>query len=88
MDVSMPMALTDVRIRAAKPAAKAHQLVDNGGLHLFVMPKGGKLWRLRYKVVGREKLLSFGSCPYVTLAAAREAREELRNGQDPALAKR
>jgi integrase len=86
------MALTDVRIRAAKPAAKAYRLVDAGGLHLFVTPQGGKLWRLRYKAAGREKLLSFGPYPEVTLAAAREARdaarEELRNGQDPALAKR
>ena len=86
------MALADVRIRAAKPAAKAYRLVDTGGLHLFVTPQGGKLWRLRYKVAGREKVLSFGPYPEVTLAATRDARdtarEELRGGQDPALAKR
>jgi Arm DNA-binding domain len=88
----MPMALTDVRIKAAKPAANAYRLVDARGLHLFVTPQGGKLWRLRNKVAGREKMLSFGAYPEVTLAVAREARdaarEELRSGRDPALAKR
>ncbi len=48
------MALTDLRIRAGKPAAKPYRLVDEGGLHLFITSTGGKLWRLRYKVAGQE----------------------------------
>lgn len=79
--------LTDAAIRKAKPAERAFRLVDSGGLHLFVTPAGGKLWRLRYHYAGREKLLSIGPYPSVGLAEAREAREaaraHLRAGRDP-----
>lgn len=44
--------LTDAQIKEAKPAEKAYRLVDGNGLHLFVTPSGGKLWRYRYKVEG------------------------------------
>src|SRR3546814_19226346 len=58
------------------------------GLHLLVQPRGAKLWRLKYRFDGKEKLLSFGKYPVVTLAIARAQREEaptlLANGQDPA----
>lgn len=81
------MALSDVQIRNAKPAAKPVKLADGHGLHLVVTPAGGKLWRLKYRVVGKEKLLSLGAYPAVTLAAARKvadkARDDLRAGIDP-----
>ncbi|MBX3543616.1 integrase arm-type DNA-binding domain-containing protein [Chelatococcus sp.] len=84
--------LTDVQIRKAKPAEKGYKLTDGAGLHLFVSPAGGKLWRYRYEIGGKEKLLSLGAYPSVSLSDAREmagrAKTALRNGKDPALLKR
>jgi hypothetical protein len=54
------MPLTDARIRTAKPAEKPYKLADERGLYLLVNPGGGKLWRLKYRVDGKEKLLAFG----------------------------
>ena len=54
------MPLTDRQIKNAKPAAKAYKLADGGGLYLQVTPAGGKLWRLKYRVGGKEKLFSIG----------------------------
>lgn len=86
------MALSDIEVRNAKPGVKAAKLFDGRGLHLVVTPAGGKLWRLKYRVAGKEKLLSLGAYPAVTLAAARRAvdraRDELAAGRDPALEKR
>jgi integrase len=86
------MPLTDTTIRNAKPAAKAYKLADAGGLFLYVAPTGGKLWRLKYRLQGREQLLSFGSYPTITLAEARQRREEVKRqlaeGKSPALEKR
>lgn len=84
--------LTDKNIKGAAPTGKAYKLYDAAGLHLVVTPSGGKLWRLRYQYGGKEKLLSFGPYPDLTLAAARTARDEakaaLREGRDPGQAKR
>lgn len=81
------MALTDVTIRNAKPAAKAIKLADGGGMFLLVTPAGGKLWRLKYRMDGREKLLSIGAYPEIGLGEARRRREEARElialGKDP-----
>jgi integrase len=81
------MPLTDTAIRNAKAEEKDRKLTDGGGLYLFVTSKGGKLWRLKYRFDGKEKLLSFGSYPEITLAEARErrtaARKLLANGVDP-----
>lgn len=86
------MALTDIQIRRVKPDAKPLKLFDGGGLHLVVTPSGGKLWRLKYRVAGKEKLLALGAYPAVSLAAAREgaqaARATIAAGGDPALDKR
>ena len=57
------MPLTDRQIKNAKPADKAYKLADGGGLYLQVTPAGGKLWRLKYRVGGKEKLLSIGKYP-------------------------
>jgi hypothetical protein len=68
------MALTDVAIRNAKPRAKAYKLADGAGMFLLVTPAGGKLWRLKYRIDGREKLLAIGSYPETSLSDARKRR--------------
>ena len=81
------MALTDIAIRNAKPRPKPYKLADALGLFLLVQPSGGKLWRLKYRVEGREKKLGFGVYPDVSLSDARKRREEAREllatGKDP-----
>lgn len=72
------MALTDRAVVNLKPKAKAYKKYDSGGLHLYVSPSGGKLWRLTYRHGGKEKLLSLGAYPAVTLAKARQRRDEAR----------
>lgn len=86
------MPLTDLALRNAKPAEKPYKLADGGGLHLFITPNGSRLWRLKYRIDGKEKLLSLGPYPTIPLAMAREKREEakllIKNGVDPSAAKR
>ncbi|MDW7618955.1 MAG: integrase arm-type DNA-binding domain-containing protein [Nitrosomonadaceae bacterium] len=81
------MALTDTLIRATKPASKPFKLVDEKGMFLYVTSAGGKLWRLKYRFNGKEKLLSMGGYPDISLKDARarrdEARKLLANGVDP-----
>lgn len=81
------MALTDIAIRNAKPGVKAVKLTDGGGMFLLITPAGGKLWRLKYRVEGREKLLAIGAYPEIGLGEARRRREEARElialGKDP-----
>lgn len=81
------MALTDVAVRNAKPGEKPVKLSDGEGMFLLVTPAGGKLWRLKYRVGGREKLLAMGAYPEVSLAEARnrrrDARELIASGKDP-----
>ena len=66
------MALTDTEIRKSKPQTKNYDLRDGGGLYVSVTPAGGKLWRWKYRYEGKEKLMSFGKYPEVTLVVARE----------------
>lgn len=79
--------LTDKKIKAAQPQEKAYKLFDGGGLHLSITPGGGKLWRLKYRFEGKEKLFAMGAYPHITLQNARVAREQLKseiaNGIDP-----
>ena len=79
--------LTDRAIINLKPTGKASKHFDGGGLLLFHSPTGGKLWRLVYRFEGKEKLLSFGQFPAVSLKLAREKRDEakelLARGVDP-----
>jgi integrase len=81
------MALTDVKARGAKALEKPYKLTDERGMFLLVNPTGSKLWRFKYRIHGREKLLSLGQYPDVGLRDARERREEARKlvaaGQDP-----
>lgn len=84
--------LTDTQIRKAKAGERPYKMTDGGGLHVFVTPAGGKLWRFRYQFGGKEKLLSIGPYPSVTLSGARDARDgakaDLRDGRDPGLTKK
>ncbi len=81
------MPLTDIQVKTAKPHAKEYKLSDGGGLFLLVTPTGGKLWNLKYRFAEKEKRLSFGVYPVITLADARQRREDakklLANGVDP-----
>jgi hypothetical protein len=79
--------LTDREVKNAKPKTTEFKLFDGGGLYLLVVPTGGKLWRMKCRVEGKEKLLSFGAYPAISLADARQRRDDARkllaNGIDP-----
>ena len=81
------MALTDAKIRAAKPDEKSYKLADANNMFLLVHPNGSKYWRLRYRHLGKEKTLALGQYPEVSLSEAREKRDEARklisDGIDP-----
>lgn len=81
------MALTDTAIRKAKAGDKDRKLADEKGLYLLLTTSGSKLWRLKFRHNGKEKKLSLGAYPEVTLAEARskceQARARLREGADP-----
>ena len=83
----MPKPITDVALRKAKPQDKPYKIAAGNGLHLLIKPLGSKLWRWKYRVAGKEKLLSLGPYPTVSLQDARqrcdEARRLLALGQDP-----
>ena len=86
------MKLTDTALRALKPTGKVQKLSDGGGLYLHVTPTGSRLWRMAYRFTGKQKLLSFGAYPTVSLRDARklreEAKEQLAKGIDPGAEKR
>ncbi len=73
------MALTDIKVRTAKPTDKQYKLTDGSGMHLFVHPNGSKYWRLQYRFDGKQKMLALGVYPDVSLADARTRRDDARN---------
>lgn len=81
--------LTDAACRNAKPTEKQRKLTDAGGLYLLVLPSGGKSWRLAYRFDGKQKALSLGQYPAVTLTEARgkrdAAKRQLSSGVDPSV---
>lgn len=81
------MPLTDTAVKSAKPGPRPIKLSDGKGMYLLVNPTGSKLWRWKYRVLGKERLMSFGAYPDVSLAQAREAldraRKLLASGADP-----
>ena len=85
------MPLTETQAKNAKPRERAYKLADSEGLFLLVQPNGTKLWRMKYRVAGKEKLLSFGAYPALGIAAARDKRKAakalLAEGKDPMKAK-
>ena len=81
------MPLTDTAVKKAKPGPKPTKLTDGRGMYLLVNPTGSKLWRWKYRVLGKEKVMALGAYPDVSLAQARDsldaARKLLANGADP-----
>ena len=84
--------LTAQDVKNAKPREKDYKLFDGRGLYLQVTPSGGKHWKLKYRFGGKERKVSIGAYPEITLAKARSRREEIRTmlaqGIDPNEAKR
>jgi integrase len=72
------MALSDAAVRSAKAKGNQYKLYDDGGLFLIVKPSGGKLWRLKYRHLGKEQQLSIGVFPAVSLKDARKRRDDAR----------
>lgn len=85
------MALTDLQVRNATAKEKQYRLADSGGMYLEVRPNGGRYWRLKYRFGGKEKALTLGAYPGISLKEARNkrdaARKQLADGIDPSLAK-
>ncbi|HHO0186650.1 TPA: tyrosine-type recombinase/integrase [Enterobacter cloacae] len=81
------MALTDTKVRSAKPQEKEYTLVDGDGMFLLIHPNGSKYWRFRFRFGGKQHLMAFGVYPETSLAGARQKREEARKlvaaGIDP-----
>lgn len=86
------MPLTEIAIKALKPTQKEQKVFDGGGLYLLVTPNGTKTWRLKFRVAGKEKKLSLGIYPEVTLKEARmkrdDAKRQIATGIDPAAKKK
>ena len=67
--------LTDTKIKTSKAKEKDYKLSDGGGLYLLVTKAGGKHWKLKYRFNNKEKKLSLGAYPSISLSKARELRE-------------
>jgi len=68
--------LTETEIKAARPHTKPYKLFDGGGMYLLITPDGGRWWRLKYRINGKERGLSLGVYPAIGLKRARGKREE------------
>lgn len=73
------MDMSDIKIKTTKPLGKPYKLSDSGGLYLIVNRNGSKYWRMKYRFAGKEKMLSIGVYPQVTLAEARNQRDDAKN---------
>jgi hypothetical protein len=86
------MALTDVAIRALQPRDRVYKCADARGLYLEVHPSGSKLWRYKYRHLGKDKRIALGRYPDVGLGDARrkcdEARLKVADGIDPGAERR
>lgn len=80
--------LTDAKLKSLKPKEKAYKLADYDGLYVYIAPTGSRLWRFKYRLNGKEGLLSLGAYPAVSLLDARNlrdaARADLAKGRNPA----
>lgn len=83
------MSLTDTAVRRAKAKKKPFKMFDSGGLFLLINPSGGKWWRFKYRFNHKEKLLSLGTYPDISLKTARDRRDlerrKLADKIDPAI---
>lgn len=81
------MPLTDTAVKKAKPGPRPMKLSDGKGMYLLVNPTGSKLWRWKYRVLGKENVMALGAYPDVSLAQARDSLDKARklraSGADP-----
>jgi len=70
--------LSDLKCKNAKPKEKQYKLADSGSLFLLVKPNGNKHWRFKYRYLGKEKTLTLGPYPLISLVVAREGRDEAK----------
>ena len=86
------MPLTAIAVKNAKAREKPYKMFDGGSLYLYVNPKGGKYWRWNYRFAGKNRTFSIGVYPEVSLADARERRDEakrlVKDGRDPVVERR
>ena len=84
--------LTELGIKMSKSGKKEQKLYDGQGLYLLLHPNGSKYWRVKYRFLGKEKVLALGVWPKISLTDARKIRNEakivLKSGQDPNLIKK
>lgn len=83
----LALPLTDAKVQAIIPRDNPYKLGDGGGLYLYVQPSGARHWYMRYRRLGKQRRLSLGAYPGVSLAVARTVRDRihrlLAEGQDP-----
>lgn len=79
--------LTDTKIKRAKAKEKSYKMFDEDGLYLEVKPTGRKVWRIKYRIYGKEKTYTIGDYPTITLSQARaitrEVKQKVLDGIDP-----
>jgi integrase len=79
--------LTEIECRTAKPKTKPYKLTDANGLQLWVHTSGSRTWRLAYRFAGKQRSITFGQYPTITLGEARRKRDDVRRllweGRDP-----
>jgi hypothetical protein len=70
--------LPEVAVRDAEPREKTYKLFDTGGLFVMVNPDGSRWWRLKYKYGEKERGISLGTYPLVSLKLARQKRDDAK----------
>jgi integrase len=92
LGIYTPKLLTDTKIKSLKAKDKPYKLGDANGLYIYVTKNGTKYWRQKYRIAGKEKLLSHGEYPFISLQAARQLRDTARTliktGHDPSLTRK
>lgn len=82
MPKKVSSALSDIKIKNSKPKEKDYKIFDGDGLYLLITSTGGKLWRMKYRFDGKEKKITLGKYPVVSLQDAREKRMDVKKKID------
>ncbi len=87
---SMP--ISDISLKNLKPSERPYKRSDQNGLYILVKPNGSKHWHLKYRYNNKEKLMSYGPYPLISLKEARDKRDRdrklLLEGIDPSAVKK